>query len=40
MINFIKKNKENNLNFKVNPEKDCIKYIKSSAEKKFTNHIG
>jgi len=38
MINFIKKNKENNLNFKVNPEKDCIKYIKSSAEKKFTNH--
>ena len=27
-----------NLNFKVNPEKNCIKYVKAHNENKFSNH--
>ncbi len=38
-MNFIKQKKDLDLNHIVDPSKDCIKYIKSSKEKKFTSHL-
>ena len=38
-MNFIKQKKDLDLNHVVDPSKDCIKYIKSSKEKKFTSHL-
>lgn len=38
-MNFIKQKKDLDLNHIVDSSKDCIKYIKSSKEKKFTSHL-
>ena len=38
-MNFIKKKADFDLSHKVDPLKDCAKYIKSSNEKKFTRHL-
>lgn len=37
-MNFLNKKKDLDLNYIVDPSKDCVKYIKSSNEKKFTKH--